>query len=83
MTYLLEEKDGGTEFSLVTEQVLAGSKSEKSMAGGSRFIVENFKAFVETGKVLQSIGVLKPEVNVEQVVNELIDSSYISSLAAK
>ena len=51
VTYLLEEKDGSTEFSLITEQVLAGSKSEKSMAGGSRFIVENFKAFVETGKV--------------------------------
>ena len=51
VTYLLEEKDGGTEFSLITEQVLAGSKSEKSMASGSRFIVENFKAFVETGQV--------------------------------
>ena len=51
VTYELQEKDGGTEFSLITEQVLAGSKSEKSMAGGSRFIVENFKAYVETGKV--------------------------------
>lgn len=51
VTYLLEEKDGGTEFSLITEQVLAGSKSEKSMASGSRFIVDNFKAYVETGKV--------------------------------
>lgn len=51
VTYLLEEKDGGTEFSLVTEQVLAGSESERSMASGSRFIVENFKAFVETGRV--------------------------------
>ena len=43
--------DGGTEFCLISEQVLAGSKSEKSMADGSRFIVENFKAYVETGKV--------------------------------
>jgi len=51
VTYALEEKDGGTEFSLITEQVLAGSKSEKSMAGGSRFIVDNFKAYVETGNV--------------------------------
>jgi uncharacterized protein YndB with AHSA1/START domain len=51
VTYLLEEKDGGTEFSLITERVLAGSKSEKSMADGSRFIVENFKQYVETGKV--------------------------------
>ena len=51
VTYTLEEKDGRTEFSLITEQVVAGSKSEKSMASGSRFIVENFKAYVETGKV--------------------------------
>lgn len=51
VTYLLEEKNGGTEFSLITERVLAGSKSETSMAGGSRFIVENFKAYIETGKV--------------------------------
>lgn len=52
VTYTLEEKDGGTEFCLMTERVIAGSKSEKSMADGSRFIVENFKAYVETGKVL-------------------------------
>jgi uncharacterized protein YndB with AHSA1/START domain len=51
VTYLLKEKDGGTEFSLITERVLAGSKSETSMADGSRFIVDNLKAFVETGKV--------------------------------
>ena len=51
VTYTLEEKDGGTEFCLITERVLAGSKSEKSMADGSSFIVENLKAYVETGKV--------------------------------
>jgi uncharacterized protein YndB with AHSA1/START domain len=51
VTYLLTEKAGGTEFSLVTEHVAAGSKSEKAMARGSRFIVENFKAYVETGRV--------------------------------
>ena len=51
VTYLLKEKDGGTEFSLITERVLAGSKSEKSMADGSRFITRNFKAYIETGKV--------------------------------
>lgn len=51
VTYLLAEKDGGTEFQLITENVLAGSKSEGAMAGGSKFIVENFKAYVETGKV--------------------------------
>lgn len=51
VTYLLQERDGRTEFSLITERVVAGSKSEKSMADGSRFIVENLKTYVETGRV--------------------------------
>jgi uncharacterized protein YndB with AHSA1/START domain len=51
VTYLLKDVDGGTEFQLITEHVVAGSKSEKSMASGSKSIVENFKAYVETGKV--------------------------------
>lgn len=51
VTYTLKETVGGTEFCLITENIPAGSKSEKSMASGSKFIVENFKAYVETGKV--------------------------------
>jgi len=51
VTYMLKEKAGGTGFSLITERVVAGSKSEKSMASGSRFIVDNFKAWIETGRV--------------------------------
>lgn len=51
VTYTLTEKDGGTEFCLITENVLAGSKSEKSMDQGAKYIVENFKAYMETGKV--------------------------------
>jgi uncharacterized protein YndB with AHSA1/START domain len=51
VTYTLAETPNGTEFCLVTENVVAGSKSEKSMAGGARFIVDNFKAYVETGNV--------------------------------
>ena len=51
VTYTLKETDGGTEFTLITENVLAGSKSEKSMADGSQFITRNFKAYIETGKV--------------------------------
>lgn len=51
VTYTLKENGGATEFCLITENVIAGSKSEKSMAGGSKFIVENFKSYVETGKV--------------------------------
>jgi uncharacterized protein YndB with AHSA1/START domain len=49
--YTLKETPEGVEFSLITENILAGSKSEKSMAQGAKFIVENFKAWVETGKV--------------------------------
>jgi uncharacterized protein YndB with AHSA1/START domain len=51
ITYTLREVAGGTEFCLITENVIAGSKSEKSMADGSKFIVENFQAYMETGKV--------------------------------
>jgi len=50
VTYTLKSIAEGTEFCLITEQVLTGSKSEKSMANGAQFIVRNFKAFVETGK---------------------------------
>jgi uncharacterized protein YndB with AHSA1/START domain len=51
VTYTLKEVDGGVEFCLITEKIVAGSKSEKSMDAGARFITENFKAFVETGNV--------------------------------
>lgn len=51
VTYTLKETAAGTEFCLITENIIAGSKSEKSMADGSRFIVDNFKAYVETGKI--------------------------------
>lgn len=50
VTYTLKETPKGVEFCLVTENILAGSKSVKSMDAGATFIVENFKAFVETGK---------------------------------
>ncbi len=49
--YTLKETEGGTEFTLITENIPAGSQSEKSMADGAKFIVDNFKAYVETGKV--------------------------------
>ncbi len=51
VTYTLAETEGGTEFCLITENVLAGSKSEGAMSGGAQFIVKNFKAYMETGKV--------------------------------
>jgi uncharacterized protein YndB with AHSA1/START domain len=48
--YTLTETTDGVEFSLITEEIVAGSKSEKSMADGSRFIVAEFKNCLETGK---------------------------------
>ena len=48
--YVLTEVADGTEFTLISEDVAAGTQSEKYMASGSKFIAENLKAWVETGK---------------------------------
>jgi len=48
--YVLEEKDGGTQFTLINENVPKGTKSEKYMTQGGPFITQNLKALVETGK---------------------------------
>ena len=48
--YVLREVDGGTEFTLVSEGVAPGTKSEKYMASGSKFIADNLKAWVENGR---------------------------------
>ena len=47
--YELKEADGGTEFTLITENVAAGTKSQKSMDQGGPFITSNLKSLVETG----------------------------------
>jgi uncharacterized protein YndB with AHSA1/START domain len=48
--YVLREVTGGTEFTLITEGVPAGTKSEKYMESGGHFITANLKAVVETGR---------------------------------
>ncbi len=48
--YELREVDGGTEFTLINDGVPAGTKSEKYMGSGGEFIVNNLKAWIETGK---------------------------------
>lgn len=48
--YRLKEVDGGTEFTLINENVPAGTRTEKYMTQGGTFITENLKAIVETGK---------------------------------
>ena len=48
--YVLKEVEGGTEFTLISEGVAPGTKSEKYMTSGSKFIADNLKAWVETGR---------------------------------
>lgn len=50
VTYELVPVEGGTEFSLITTNVPAGTKTEKGMAQGGQFIVDTFKSVVENGK---------------------------------
>lgn len=48
--YRLKEVDGGTEFTLINENVPAGTKTAKYMTQGGDFITANLKSIVETGK---------------------------------
>ncbi len=47
---MLKETDEGTEFTLINENVPAGTKTEKYMTSGGAFITQNLKALIETGK---------------------------------
>ncbi len=67
VTYTLEPQNGGTLFTLATDKVPAGTKTEKSMAQGGEFITSNLKAWVETGRptfsgrlILAMIGLMGP-----------------------
>jgi uncharacterized protein YndB with AHSA1/START domain len=50
VTYLLEPTEGGVRFTLISEDVPAGTKTEKNMAGGNKFILKTLKEIVETGR---------------------------------
>lgn len=50
VTYQLTEKDGGTEFELIIDDAIEGSKLLKEMTSGQGFISANLKAVAETGK---------------------------------
>lgn len=50
VTYELKSVPEGTEFSLITEGTVPGSKTEKSMLQGADFITQNLKSVVEHGK---------------------------------
>jgi len=63
VTYKLTEKDGGTEFDLIIENAVEGSKLLKEMKGAQGFISGNLKAMAETGKPAFSgkmVAVLSP-----------------------
>lgn len=63
VTYKLTEVDEGTQFDLIIENAIAGSKLLKEMEGAQGFIANNLKAMAETGKPAFSgklVGLLSP-----------------------
>lgn len=50
VTYELKEVDGGTEFTLISDQVPVGTKTAKQMAQGGSFITDVLKSVCETGR---------------------------------
>jgi uncharacterized protein YndB with AHSA1/START domain len=61
VTYDLKPIEGGTEFTLTSEKVPVGTKTEKQMASGGKMIANALKTYVETGKpsfVSRMIGVV-------------------------
>lgn len=61
VSYELKPIEGGTEFTLTSERVPVGTKTEKQMAGGGKLIVQALKTYVETGRpsfVSRMIGVV-------------------------
>ena len=50
VTYDLREVEGGTEFTLTSERVPAGTKTHKAMARGGDFIAKTLKSVLERGR---------------------------------
>jgi len=50
VTYELKEVDGGVEFTLTSDDVPCGTKTEGQMAQGGSFITKVLKSVVETGR---------------------------------
>lgn len=48
--YELKAIEGGTEFTLTSENVPTGTKTEKQMASGGKLIADTLKVYVETGR---------------------------------
>lgn len=50
VTHELKEVEGGVEYTLISENVPVGTKTEKQMQQGGSFIVKTLKGCVENGK---------------------------------
>ena len=50
VTYELSERAGGVDFTLIAEDIPAGTKTAKQMQQGGQMIVNALKAIVETGR---------------------------------
>lgn len=50
VTHELKEVDGGTEYTLTSDRIPVGTKTEKNMASGGQIITTTLKSVVETGK---------------------------------
>ncbi len=50
VTHELKEVEGGTEYTLISEDIPVGTKTEKNMKQGGDFITKCLKSCVETGK---------------------------------
>lgn len=50
VTYELKEVEGGVEFTLISEDMPAGTKTESQMTSGGDMIVNTMKSVIETGK---------------------------------
>ncbi len=50
VTYTLKEVEGGTEFTLTSEEIPVGTATEKQMKSGGDMITNTLKHIIETGK---------------------------------
>jgi uncharacterized protein YndB with AHSA1/START domain len=50
VTYELKEIEGGVEFTLISEDIPAGTRTEKDMVAGARIIVDTLKGMIEDGR---------------------------------
>ncbi len=58
VTYELREVSGGVEFTLIVDDMPAGTKTAKQMSQGGAMIVKTLKAVIETGRPTLGIRIL-------------------------